>query len=88
MSRSTKYPMWTLTGKIDKDFAHKQVRKHVNSVLQTMDYNDPPIIDIEADTRSLGIEEYGTKFGYDFMGSLGEDERVEFEEDQKKCMRK
>ena len=67
---------------------HRAVRKFVKQKLVTMDIEDPPIIDIEADTRSLGKAEWGTKFGYDFMGSLSEEERVEYEEEKKKCSRK
>jgi len=88
MSRSRRYPMYVLTNQIDKDKAHRRVRKFVRQTLHTMDLNDPPVIDIEADTRSIGAEEWGTKFGYDFMGSLGEWERKEFEEDKERCSRK
>lgn len=88
MSRSRKYPVYTCTNQIDKKTAHKKVRKHVKQVLRTMDLEDPPIIDIEADTRSIGAEEWGTKFGYDFMGDLSEEERLELEEDKEKASRK
>jgi len=88
MSRSKKYPIHVVTNKIDKSLAHKRVRKFVKQKLSTMDLEDIPIIDIEADTRDIGAEEYGTKFGYKFMDGLSEEEREEFKEDQKKASRK
>ncbi len=84
MSRSTRYPMHTITGQIDKDKAHRAVRKHVRQTLQTMDLDDPPILDIEGNTRTLGHEEWGTKFGWDPSEILTEEEN----EDRKRCMRK
>ncbi len=84
MSRSTRYPMYTVTGQIDKDKAHRAVRKHVRQTLQTMDLDDPPILDIEGDTRTLGHEEWGTKFGWDPSEILTKEEN----EDRKRCMRK
>jgi hypothetical protein len=90
MSRSRKHPVHTLTNQIDKSKAHKRVRKHVKQALRNMDFDDPDslIIDIEADTRSIGAEEFGTKFGYDFMDDLSEEERAELEEDKRKASRK
>lgn len=88
MSRSRRYPICTISNQIDKGKAHRRVRKHVKQILQTMDLDDPPIIDIEADTRSIGAEEWGTKFGFDFVGRLGEEEREELEEDKRKAARK
>lgn len=84
MSRSKRYPMYTITGQIDKDKAHRAVRKHVKQTLQVMDLDDPPILDIEADTRTLGHEEWDTKFGWDPSEILNEEEN----EDRKRCMRK
>ena len=87
MSRSTRYPVHVISKRIDEK-AHRAVRKHVKQKLQTMVLDEPPIIDIEGDTKSLGKSEWGTRFGYDFMGSLGEEERAEYEEDKRKCARK
>ena len=87
MSRSTRYPMWVISKPVDEK-AHRAVRKYVKQKLRTMDIDEPPVIDIEGDTRSLGKAEWGTKMGYDFMGSLSEEERAEYEEDMKKCTRK
>ena len=84
MSRSKRYPMHTISNQIDKDKAHRAVRKHVKQTLQTMDLDDPPILDIEGDTRTLGHEEWGTKFGWDPSEILNEEEN----EDRKRCMRK
>lgn len=88
MSRSRRYPICTLTGQIDKGRAHRRVRKHVKQVLRTMDLEDPPIIDIEADTRSIGAEEMGTKFGFDVSTILDEEDKLELEEDKRKAARK
>lgn len=88
MSRSRRYPVHVVSNQIDKGRAHRRVRKQVKQTLQTMDLDDPPIIDIEADTRSIGAEEWGTKCGYDFLGQLDEEERAIYEEDKRKAGRK
>ena len=90
MSRSRKKAWDTVSPKIDKSTAHKKVRKQVKETLLKMDLDDPPIIDIEADTRSIGLEEMGTKMGYDFLGLLSEEEWAEegWEEDRRKATRK
>lgn len=67
------------------------MRKYVKQTLQTMDLievDDECLLDIEGDTRSLGHEEWGTKFGYDFLGELSEEEKAECEEDKRKASRK
>ena len=87
MSRSNRYPVYVVSKPIDEK-AHRAVRKYVKQKLQTMDIEEPPIIDIEGDTRSLGKAGWGTRVGYDFMGSLSEEERAEYEEDKIKCSRK
>ena len=75
--------MYVVSKKVDEK-AHRAVRKYVKQTLRTMDLNDPPIIDIEGDTRSLGHEEWGTKFGWDPSEILNEEQ----EEDRKKATRK
>lgn len=75
--------MYTASKKVDEK-AYRAVRKYVKQTLQTMDIKDPPIIDIEGDTRSLGHEEYGTKFGFDVSEILNE----ELEEERRKASRK
>lgn len=75
--------MYTVSKKVDEK-AHRAVRKHVKQTLRTMDLDDPPIIDIEGDTRSLGHEEWGTKFGWDPSEILDEEQN----EDRERCMRK
>jgi len=85
--------MHTVSNQIDKDKVHRRVRKHVKQTLQAMDVtdvDDEVIIDIEADTRSLGCEGWGTKFGYDFLGQfdLDDERRAEYEEDKRKAARK
>lgn len=88
MTRSRKkHSIITVSKKVSK-YAHRAVRKFVKQKLRTMDPYDPPVLDIEGDTRTLGHEEWGTKFGYDFMGSLSEEERAEYDDDYKKSLRK
>lgn len=87
MSRSKRYPMCVVSKKIDEK-AHRAVRKYVKQTLRTMDLNDPPIINIEGDTRSLGHEEPGTKFGFDTSGIIDEERVAEIEEDERKASRK
>ena len=72
MSRSTKYPAYIMTPQIDKGKAHRQVRKRVKQLITVMDINDPPI-GIEADTRDLGLEEWGTRLGFDTSGILDDE---------------
>lgn len=87
MSRSKRYPVHTVSNQIDKSRAHRRVRKQVKQLLQTMDFSDPPI-DIEADTRSIGAEEYGTKFGFDTTGLIDEERIAQIEEDERRASRK
>lgn len=76
MSRSRRYPMCTVSKKVDEK-AHRAVRKHVKQTLRTMDLDDPPVVDIEGDTRTLGHEEWGTKFGYNVSEILDEESEIE-----------
>ena len=87
MSRSKRYPMNIVSKKIDEK-AHRAVRKYVKQTLRTMDLNDPPVIDIEGDTRSLGHEEPGTKFGFDTSCLIDEEWAAEIEKDKRKATRK
>lgn len=86
MSRSRRFPMWVITNQIDKFKAHRRVRKHVKQKLQTItnDPDGPDLLDIEADTRSLGCEEWGTKFGWNPAEILDGDEA----EDRERASRK
>ena len=63
MSRSYRQPVMTCSGQIDKDKAHRQVRRAVRAEL---DKPEPDEYLIEFDTRDLGVEQWGTKFGYIF----------------------
>lgn len=75
MSRSRKFPMAVMTNQIDKDKAHRAVRKRVKQSLAVIDLEDPDIISIEGDTRSLGYEDWGTKFGFDTSEILSEKDK-------------
>jgi len=85
MTRSYRKPYHVLSTKIDKDFDHKKVRKRVKQELLK---DEPDLCIIEGDTKELGLQEWGTKFGYEFLGDLSEEERVEYIEDRMKACRK
>ena len=70
--------MHTVSKKVDEK-AHRAVRKHIKQTLQTMDLDDPSVIDIEGDTRTLGHEEWGTKFGFDVSEILSEEDELEWQ---------
>jgi hypothetical protein len=82
MSRSYKKPIVVLTHKIDKDIAHKQVRRRVKAEL---DKPEPDEFIIEADTRDLQLEEWGTKIDTTFDPEFPDSTS---EEDEKKARRK
>ena len=63
--------MIVLTPQIDKDNAHKAVRRAVKAELQKP---DPDPLIIEADTREMGKEDWGTKYGYDTSKILNDDD--------------
>ena len=63
MSRSHKKPIIQSSHQIDKDKAHRQVRRRVKVELQKI---EPDLCIIEADTKDLGLEEWGTKFDFRF----------------------
>ncbi|HPD32640.1 MAG TPA: hypothetical protein PLL20_21835 [Phycisphaerae bacterium] len=66
MSRSRRKPVVVLSPKIDKDVVHGQVRAHVrDALLKAVDEPDCPILD--ADVKDLGLEDWGTKFDYQYM---------------------
>ena len=85
MSRSKRKPFHVLSSKIDKDYAHKAVRCKVKCELKKA---EPDELIIEADTKEMGKEEWGTKFGYEFMANLSEEERIEIQKDKDKATRK
>ena len=58
MSRSKKKPIIQLTHQIDKDTAHKKVRRKVKSEL---DKPEPDLAILFTDTNDVD-DEYGTKF--------------------------
>lgn len=84
MSRSRKKPYVQLTHQIDKDYAHKAVRTKVKAELRK---ENPDLLIIEADTKEMGKEEWGTKFGWDSAKILDDDEDYIVEE-KKKLSRK
>jgi len=64
MSRSKKTPIIVMSKKIDKNFAHRRVRRRVHVEL-TKSEPDPTIL--EATPRTLGDEEWGTKIDFRFV---------------------
>ena len=62
MSNSYRKPYHRLNNQIDKKKAHRQVRKRVK---QELTKEEPDEFILEADTRDLGLEEWGTKYGFD-----------------------
>lgn len=81
MSRSRKHPTVTCTPQIDKNTAHKRVRREVKAYLNHCDLIDIDVCMTEADTRSLKCEDWGTKFGFDCYDE-------EYKEDIEKYSRK
>jgi len=71
MSRSKKVPMIVCTSQIDKDKAHRQLRNKVKSALNQQDFENTVL---DADTRDIGVEEWGTKFGFETAHLFGEED--------------
>ena len=66
--------------------AHRRVRKMIRQKLVNIDPVEPnelTLLDVEADCRELGLEEYGTKMGMEFESiaalSDSEEGRIEYE---------
>lgn len=85
MSRSKRKPFYVCSGKVDKDIVHGQVRAKIRAELQK---DEPDHTVLESTIKQFGLEDYGTVFGFDFMGTLSEEERPHFEEESKRCARK
>lgn len=70
MSRSFKKAIITISKKL-RDNAYRAMRKRIKAKLAKIDLEDvdgPDLVDIEADTKEMGLEEYGTKMGVEFWG--------------------
>ena len=68
MSRSTKKAIVTISRKM-ADNAHGAARSKVRARLDQIDPNEPDeitLLDIEADTKEMGLEDYGTRMGLEF----------------------
>ena len=79
MSRSYRKPYSVLSNQIDKDQAHRQVRRRVKVELEKP---EPDIGIIEMDTREFDLEEWGTCLGVEVA------DEYTSEEDIKKASRK
>ena len=87
MSRSFKKAFTTVSKKM-ADNVHRVVRHRVKARLAKIDIEEPDeitLLDIEADTKEMRLEEYGTKFGLEFDID-GDDE--EWKEDRDRMRRK
>ena len=78
MSRSFKKAFVTISKKMS-DKARSIVRRRVKEELKK---EEPEILIIEADTREMGLEDWGTKYGFEF------DFDEDYEEDKKEMRRK
>lgn len=81
MSRSFKKPVVTCSNQIDKDKAHRALRRMVKSEL---DKPEPDLTKLDMDTRDMGDEQWGTKFGYIYV----DPDDVKAQEEKKKLERK
>ena len=62
MTRSFKRAFITISKKMS-DNAHRIVRRRVKEELRKA---EPDVLIIEADTKEMGLEDYGTVFGLEF----------------------
>ena len=94
MSRSFKKAIITISKKLQEN-AHRVVRRRVKEQLRALDvatFEDDDLAVIEADTRELGLEEWGTKLGMEFESidalSDNEEDREEWRKYRRKERRK
>jgi hypothetical protein len=94
MSRSFKKAIITISKKLHFN-VHRAVRKQVKQKLSKIDSENidgKTLLGIEADTKEMGLEEYGTKLGWEFENMKefagDEDELQKYEEDRKRERRK
>jgi hypothetical protein len=82
VTRSYRKPYFTLTPKWDK-FCEKSFRQRVKRTLQQF---DPDADWDELNMSMKGLEEYGTKFGFDVPPDESEDQGIkdEYEKAQRK----
>ena len=85
MSKSKRKPFYVCSPKVDKDTVHGQVRAKIRAELQKP---EPDHQVLESTIRDFGLKDLGTVLGFDYLGSLSEEERVEQEEEIKRCARK
>ena len=84
MSHSFRKAFYTISKRMAEN-VHSVARRRVKQKLHTMDPKEPDASDlnvIDSDTKELGLEDWGTKFGLEFS----EDEY--WEEEKKKAQRK
>ena len=85
MSRSRRKPWYVMTHKIDKDIVHGRIRAKMRGEMAKA---EPNVAVLEGDAKEFGFADWGTKFGFDFMGSLSELERERYGGEREKACRK
>ena len=68
MSRSFKKAFVTISRRMS-DNVHSIMRHRIRTRLAKMDYDEPDeisLLDIDADVKEAGLEDWGTKFGLEF----------------------
>ena len=91
MSRSRKKAIITISKRM-ADNAHSIARHRVKAKLARIDPIEPDeltLVDIEADMREMGLEDYGTKMGWEFdsldeCDSWTREEAKEFREKERR----
>ena len=84
MTRSYKKAFVTISKRMT-DNIHSRVRQRITNRLAQIDPEEPDeitLLDIEADTKEMGLEDWGTKLGLEF------DDDEEWEEAKLEMQRK
>ena len=87
MSRSFRKAFVTISKRMS-DNIHSRVRHRIKTRLAKIDIEEPDeitLLDIEADAKKMGLEDWGTKFGLEFDIDAEDDE---WKEDREKMRRK
>lgn len=79
MTRSYKKAFVTISKRMT-DNIHSRIRQRITNRLAQIDPEEPDeitLLDIEADTKEMGLEDWGTKFGLEFDDLDWTDKNVE-----------
>lgn len=86
MSRSFKKAIITISKKLGFK-AHKVARQRVKAKLRKInsaEVDGLTLLDIEADTKEMGLDDWGTKIGWEFYDEKNEDDIQEIKKEQRK----